>query len=156
MIVTSLFIFIPTYYNRLGNPMFSVFLLKTVASSISHWYWYQHNSIAHWMDRYCAACVIVYALLLNWSWRQIALCLVAVICFLCGRSSKDIAWKRNLHLVFRYFAFWMCMCVASVPEARIVLTLTLLYVFVVYATTFWVTRRPTVPGSPHSASLTTM
>ena len=109
-------------------------LSKCVVCSIVHWYWYEHNSIAHWMDRYCATCVIAYALFLDCSVRQICLFFCAVTLFVCGRRTQHEIVKRNLHLCFRYFAFWMCMCVAVEPNFALICLLTISYALVIIIT----------------------
>lgn len=108
--VTSVWIVIPfseSFMKR--NYVFSLLLLLTMGFSMLHWRYYKHNDFLHNADRLTSCSCLLYCIYTN----PLLLTIVPfLLVFLKGgyESLKHSQYTLHLiqHLIFRYFAFWMC------------------------------------------------
>lgn len=130
---TSVFMSIPMINAMSNEPQFSILLFLTLIASLLHWSRYKFNSTWHWIDRVCVVCVFAYLLILHYSTVNKTLFTAAIAFFLCGRFSTNEQNKFAFHLLFRYFAFWMCVFVTSKASIAKIVILTVLYAICIYA-----------------------
>ena len=131
MLTTSFFISVPMSESINTDPVFGIILLMTLLASLLHWSRYKFNSIWHWMDRMCVLHVFAYLFCFYFNMRNVVLCVVAIILFLCGRWSTRERHKLGFHLLFRFVSFWTCMSVTSTLSAGKMVITTLAYLIVI-------------------------
>lgn len=109
-LATSLLMLLPAFYAaEAGNVAFAAALVVTCAASLANWSYFVHESAMHCADRVCSAATLACACWQEPRWL-LGLPFLALL-FFCGRRlyflGRPYAAAR-WHLVFRYFAFWLC------------------------------------------------
>ena len=130
---TSVFVCVPMIDAMSSEPQFSVLLFLTLIASLLHWSRYKFNSTWHWIDRICVVSVFAYVLLLHYSTVNKTVFTAAIAFFLCGRFATNEQNKFQFHLLFRYFAFWMCNLVTSQASIAKIVLWTVLYAICIHS-----------------------
>lgn len=122
---SSAWILLLAVLGRLSHPILSVILTASAFASWMHWENFRARSSLAQVDRWLACAVILYVTVLNDSWLVMALTIVSMLLFECGRRAFEArlwGWHLVLHAWFRYSAFWaVCLFIHAVEKREALL-----------------------------------
>lgn len=131
---SSLWILFAAAHVQENDIFLTLWLITTFVASVSHWIWYQHNSIRHNIDRFCAFVVILYCF--GGQTQSILFATLAVISFVLTHVITLTEPVRMVwHLVFRFWAFSACVARNRPYSTRIHLLHTAVYI--IHITILW-------------------
>ena len=116
--ITSLWLFIPFFYNTLYSNIIIYKLILFIATTISTIFWgyFSYYSLIHKLDNLFAT--ILFIILFCFSYKKLYL-LLSLICGVFYLLSNYFFFKNNYfnfiicHLIFRYIGFWWTMIILS-------------------------------------------
>ena len=126
---TSFFMLIPAFHCLGTNFWFGLLLVINCAASLQLWSYFVHESIYHKLDRWCSCCTIYCVCFQRPSFTYFLP--VVVLPYILGRQAYLNGKETQsvvCHLLFRYFAFWLCLAHAS--------DFLNVYIFVIYTTCY--------------------
>ena len=140
---TSVWILVPCYASLPVDPVLHVCLIISFIASLLHWHYYAYESMFHNLDRIASTVSLSRVL---FSGIEVTvnpdshatffglrfssfLALLSIFIFLSGRYAKNSYHLRvNIHLLFRYVAFWACCSMAQHASVYTFIVYTILYI----------------------------